>query len=753
MPCVMRRCMPILVLVVGFVGVACLSKCSRSFLRTGHDPLHYPTPRPHRLGSREMDLGFGQWNSGNDDGEDMTSIPIGDAPEFSADFDVMPPYGDSSEDMQSIPILPVEPGESFSADFDIPAVENSNGSNTVGNNNEESKLTLNLSQLEDVQIDTNVELNKKFKSLSRRRKKPKVMFKKFLSILSIDANATAAKLIYKADLSSHEPVDGIKWVTTDGDVESDKPLSFNKDSFDPVVLKTLRYENLQMAVAQGKHPHDACLSVPLFYEAPSGERSLFGAVELIREPKSSSHAEQQEALTASTKSLSPKGSKTNYIFSPTEQNIVEGFCRIAQNMIWEAVTMLQQRIPKSNSFVSMFLPAQDKEESAPTASGKVSVTIKTLDFGIAKKNHPTKKKASTSIKKPGARTKKETSNIDLSFGAVTGSPRSAAESTSARPEDEGGTFAKIGLASIEEQARGVLLEAFDAVTQGTEWEDEEWSKIVLSPGQKVAPFKDPFSPAQRRKIEAVKTLPLPKLRHRKPVRSSLVMNVAKNSKSCRPTFKACLRDAMEETEYIEKKRKMFLANRKENQVRETFVVSKVPCRPPKENAMPRKPNLYSRELKVLNEKGVVSFIKEALKSNKSDFNREYETTKRILSDKRKYTNAHQQEHYNSPIKWRDNRAYLKILERNIRNTGRRRISHRQHTLEQVNNMYSPRRPARTKKPTEFSGRKHRHHNSPYRKPHTHYMKDHGDYRQENIGEYERGGVMTLDQFFAAPRQK
>ena len=118
-----------------------------------------------------MDLGFGQWNSGNDDGEDMTSIPIGDAPEFSADFDVMPPYGDSSEDMQSIPILPVEPGESFSADFDIPAVENSNGSNTVGNNNEESKLTLNLSQLEDVQIDTNVELNKKFKSLSRRRKK------------------------------------------------------------------------------------------------------------------------------------------------------------------------------------------------------------------------------------------------------------------------------------------------------------------------------------------------------------------------------------------------------------------------------------------------------------------------------------------------------------------------------------------------------------------------------------------------------
>ena len=169
--------------------------------------------------------------------------------------------------------------------------------------------------------------------------------------------------------------------------------------------------------------------------------------------------------------------------------------------------------------------------------------------------------------------------------------------------------------------------------------------------------------------------------------------------------------------------------------------------------MPRKPNLYSRELKVLNEKGVVSFIKEALKSNKSDFNREYETTKRILSDKRKYTNAHQQEHYNSPIKWRDNRAYLKILERNIRNTGRRRISHRQHTLEQVNNMYSPRRPARTKKPTEFSGRKHRHHNSPYRKPHTHYMKDHGDYRQESIGEYERGGEMTLDQFFAAPRQK
>ena len=135
-----------------------------------------------------MDLGFGQWKSDNDGGSDMQSIPIGDAPEFSADFDMVPLHGQDADDMQSIPILPIGEEESFSAKFDVPDTSPANESEKITQkfspgSDEASTLALDLAHLESTNADaTAIELNKRLKSLSRRRKKPSVLFKKFLSL-------------------------------------------------------------------------------------------------------------------------------------------------------------------------------------------------------------------------------------------------------------------------------------------------------------------------------------------------------------------------------------------------------------------------------------------------------------------------------------------------------------------------------------------------------------------------------------------
>jgi hypothetical protein len=515
------------------------------------------------------------------------------------------------------------------------------------------------------------EMNKKIKSLQRRRKKPNVMFKKFLSILCSDVASergssdeieeAKAFLIYREDIYSNASVDTVKWKST----EEEKPKSFSKTSFDSVVLKALRYENTQQVIGLSSRPKDSCMAIPLRRELPDGSKQNFGVVELVR------------------------ANVDARLFSKQEQEAAEKFCKAAENLIFDALSKLQSRL--KNSMASMFASASTENEQANVVNspdGKFSVSIKTLDFGFSNvKSSPKKAKGGK------ARSRKKTSkrgniDLDLSF------PQSS--KTVTRPEQEDGEDDPPPSNSMEEQARTVLLDAFAVVTEGNDWENEEWNKTiaqnVISPNGRLSPYKDPFTLKQRKEIEARKTLPVPKLRRRrKPARRPVISSqINKSASKCRAGFKAYIRNAMVESEYLEKKRQLFrpMANRKESATRETFLVPN--CDPPVERKPSKSRKPFSRELKILETKGVVSFIKDALKSNKSDLARDYTDAKMDIFKKYNEYNPSSMMLGHSPRivhnDWRSDRHFAGYIEKEMRSFGRRR---RGHTFEQYK---SPRRP-------------------------------------------------------------
>eukprot|EP00943_MAST-04B_sp_MAST-4B-sp1_P005237 g5237.t1 len=262
------------------------------------------------------------------------------------------------------------------------------------------------------------------------------------------------------------------------------------------------------------------------------------------------------------------------------------------------------------------------------------------------------------------------STVDLSFSS---SAKNADLNTEfERPEDDSPAIIKYSANTVEGKAKQVLLDAFDAVNKefedGADWASSKWNKEVLSPNSYLSPYKDFYTPVERIKIERekkkIRSLPIPKLRYKKNRR--LLKNSNKyddttsnntnsnpsgkhdgeynflNVRECRGKFQDYLNKAMKATEYLEKKKALFRPPKRSR--KKEVVESKFKLTQGKEKTLDfgmktisifeqgvSQP--YQNEMHVLQDKGILSFIKEALRNNKSALSSGYKMEQLLFPGK------------------------------------------------------------------------------------------------------------------------